>query len=197
MRVASVGGLLAFFALAAAAQTPGARAPDFALADTAGNSVKLGDFRGRYVVLEWTNPECPFVRMHYASRNMQELQKEWGAKDVVWLSINSTSASSREWKTPAQMADWMRAQGAAQRATLLDGTSATARAYGAKTTPQMIVIGPDGNVVYNGAIDDRRSTNPVDAKLAHNYVSAALTEAQAGRKVTVASTTPYGCSIKY
>lgn len=91
----------------------------------------------------------------------------------------------------------MRGHGAAQRATLLDGTSATGRAYAAKTTPQMIVIGPDGSVLYNGAIDDRRSTNPADAKAAYNYVNAALTEAQAGREVTVASTTPYGCSIKY
>jgi hypothetical protein len=95
------------------------------------------------------------------------------------------------------MADWMKGQGAAQKATLLDGTSAAGRAYGAKTTPHMIVVGPDGNVLYNGAIDDRRSTNPADAKAAHNYVSAALTEAQSGRKVTVAATTPYGCSIKY
>ncbi len=181
----------------APAQAPGAPAPAFTLADTTGNAVKLADFRGRYVVLEWTNPDCPFVRKHYLSRNMQDLQKAWSARDVVWLSINSTNEHHPEWKTPAQMDAWMRGQGAAQRATLLDGTSATGRAYAAKTTPQMIVIGPDGSVVYNGAIDDRRSTNPADAKAAYNYVNAALTEAQAGRKVTVASTTPYGCSIKY
>jgi peroxiredoxin len=197
LALAPAGIVLALAAYTALAQTPGARAPDFTLADTAGKSVQLADFRGRFVVLEWTNPECPFVRKHYTSRNMQDLQKEWGAKDVVWLSINSTNASSPEWKTPAQMADWMREQGAAQKAVLLDGSSAMARVYGAKTTPQMIVVGPDGNVVYNGAIDDRRSTRPADAKVAHNYVSAALGEAQAGRNVTVASTTPYGCSIKY
>jgi hypothetical protein len=193
----SAAVVIALFAPTAAAQAPGTRAPDFALADTAGNKMDLAQFRGRFVVLEWTNPECPFVRKHYSSGNMQELQRQWGAKDVVWLSINSTNASSPEWKTRTQMAEWMRAKGAAQKATLLDDTSATARAYGAKTTPQMIVVGPDGNVVYNGAIDDRRSTNPADAKTAHNYVSAALSEALAGRTVAVASTTPYGCSIKY
>lgn len=187
----------ALFSTATPAQSPGSSAPAFTLTDTAGNAVKLADFRGKYVVLEWTNPECPFVRKHYVSRNMQDLQKEWSARDVVWLSINSTNASHFEYKTAAQMANWMRTQGSAQTATLLDGTSATGRAYAAKTTPQMIVIGPDGGVLYNGAIDDRRSTNPADAKAAHNYVSAALTEARSGKPVTVASTSPYGCSTKY
>ena len=179
------------------AQSPGASAPAFTLTDTAGKAVTLADYRGKYVVLEWTNPECPFVRKHYTSGNMQGLQKEWGAHDVVWLSINSTNADSYEFKTPAQMAQWMQAQGAAQKATLVDGTSATARAYAARATPHMFVIDPAGNVVYNGAIDDRRTANPADAKLARNYVRAALTEAMAGKPVTVASTSPYGCSIKY
>jgi len=183
--------------LATLAQSPGASAPAFMLTDTAGKTVQLADFRGKYVVLEWTNPECPFVRKHYSSGNMQGLQKEWGAREVVWLSINSTNADSYEFKTPAQMAQWMQAQGAAQKATLIDGTSAAARAYAARATPHMFVIDPAGNVVYNGAIDDRRTANPADAKLARNYVRAALTEAMAGKPVTVASTSPYGCSIKY
>ena len=183
--------------LATLAQSPGASAPAFTLADTSGKTVQLADFRGKYVVLEWTNPECPFVRKHYSSGNMQGLQKEWGAREVVWLSINSTNADSYEFKTPAQMAQWMQAQGAAQKATLIDGTSAAARAYAARATPHMFVIDPAGNVVYNGAIDDRRTANPADAKLARNYVRAALTEAMAGKPVTVASTSPYGCSIKY
>ena len=102
------------------------RAPAFTLTDTAGKTVQLADYRGKYVVLEWTNPECPFVRKHYSSGNMQGLQKEWGAREVVWLSINSTNADSSEFKTPAQMAQWMQAQGAAQKATLIDGTSAAA-----------------------------------------------------------------------
>ncbi len=179
------------------AQSPGAAAPAFALTDTTGKTVQLADYRGKYVVLEWTNPECPFVRKHYSSGNMQGLQKEWGARDVVWLSINSTNASHPEFKTPAQLAEWMRGQDAAPKAALIDGTSATGRAYAARTTPHMFVIDPTGAVVYNGAIDDRRSANPADAKVARNYVRAALTEATAGKPVTVASTSPYGCSIKY
>ncbi len=185
------------FAAGAAAAAPSAVAPDFALTDSTGKTVKLSDYRGKYVVLEWTNPECPFVRKHYDSGNMQGLQKEWGARDVVWLAVNSTNQSSYEYKSPQQMGEWMRAKDAAPKAALIDGTSATGRAYGAKTTPHMFVVSPDGDVIYRGAIDDRRSTNPADAKSANNYVRAALSEALAGKPVTVASTTPYGCSVKY
>jgi hypothetical protein len=137
------------------------------------------------------------VRKHYDSQNMQGLQKEWGAKDVVWLTINSTNARHSEYKTPEEMAKWMRAQDAAPRATLIDGTSATARAYAAKNTPHMFVVDPMGKIIYDGAIDDKRSTNPADVKIANNYVRAALTEATAGKPVSIASTTPYGCTMKY
>ncbi len=182
---------------AAAAAVPGAAAPAFTVTDTSGKAVRLADYKGKYVVLEWTNPECPFVRKHYSSGNMQGLQKEWDAKDVVWLAVNSTSAKSGEFKTAAEMSAWMREQGAAPAATLIDADSATGRAYGAKTTPHMYVIDPSGALIYQGAIDDKRSANPADAKTANNYVRAALTEAPAGKPVTVASTTPYGCSVKY
>ena len=192
-----IASLLLAAALPAGGTVPGAAAPEFTIQDATGKPVRLADYRGKFVVLEWTNPECPFVRKHYSSNNMQGLQKEWGAKDVVWLAINSTNAKSSEFKTGGAMAAWMQAQGAAPRATLIDETSATGRAYGARTTPQMFVIDPAGRIVYNGAIDDRRSTNPADAKDARNYVRAALTEATAGRPVSVASTTPYGCSVKY
>jgi hypothetical protein len=193
--------LAAAIALAAAttgnAAAPGSAAPGFSITDATGKTVQLADYKGKFVVLEWTNPECPFVRKHYSSGNMQTLQKEWGAKDVVWLAVNSTNTGSGEYKTGEQMTQWMRAQDAAPRATLIDGTSAAGRAYGAKTTPHMFVIDPSGKVVYAGAIDDKRSANPADAKTAHNYVRAALTEATAGKPVSVASTTPYGCSVKY
>ena len=172
-------------------------APGFTLTDTTGKTVQLADYRGKYVVLEWTNPECPFVRKHYSSGNMQGLQKEYGARDVVWLAVNSTNSSSSEFKTPAEMSAWMRTQNAVPSATLIDSTSSAGRAYGAKTTPEMFLIDPTGKVLYQGAIDDKRSANPADVKTANNYVRAALTEALAGKPVTVASTTPYGCSVKY
>jgi len=186
-----------FVAGVAAAVVAGVAAPGFTITDTSGKAVQLADYKGKYVVLEWTNPECPFVRKHYGSGNMPALQKEWGARDVAWLTINSTNAAHSEFKTPGQMSDWMKSQGAAPLATLLDSTSDTGRAYGAKTTPHMFVIDPAGKVIYAGAIDDKRTTNPADAKNANNYVRAALTEAMSGKAVTVGSTTPYGCSVKY
>ena len=193
----AAGAALLLAAGTAAAVVSGAAAPGFTITDTAGKAVQLADYKGKYVVLEWTNPECPFVRKHYSGGNMQALQKEWSGRDVVWLTINSTNASHSEFKPPREMASWMQSHGAAPAATLLDSTSATGRAYSAKTTPHMFVVDPGGKIVYAGAIDDKRSTNPADAKTANNYVRAALTEAMAGKPVTVANTTPYGCSIKY
>jgi peroxiredoxin len=181
----------------AVAAVAGAPAPGFTVTDTAGKPVQLSDFKGKFVVLEWTNPECPFVRKHYDSQNMQGLQKEFGARDVVWLAINSTSKGSGEFKTGAEMDAWIKAQGAAPKATLIDASSATGRAYAARTTPHMFVVDPAGKLVYAGAIDDKRSANPADAKSANNYVRAALNESLAGKPVTVASTQPYGCSVKY
>ena len=186
--------LAAGTALAAAA---GTTAPDFTLTDTSGKAVSLSDFKGKFVVLEWTNPECPFVRAQYGADAMQTMQKEWGARDVVWLSINSTNKGNDEYKSPAQMNAWMKDKGAAPKAVLLDGTSATGHAYAAKTTPHMFVIDPTGRILYNGAIDDKRSARESDHRNANNYVRAALTEATVGKPVTVASTTPYGCTVKY
>jgi peroxiredoxin len=193
----ALGCALGFTASAAIAATVGSAAPEFAINDTSGKPVKLADYKGKFVVLEWTNPDCPFVRKHYSSQNMQALQKEWGARDVVWLAINSTNQSSGEYKSPDAMSTWMKTQGAAPKATLIDASSATGRAYAAKTTPHMFVIDPSGTLIYNGAIDDKRSANPADAKTANNYVRAALGEAMVGKPVTMASTTPYGCSVKY
>lgn len=191
--------LAAACALAAgpAAATTGAASPGFTVMDASGKPVNLADFRGRFVVLEWTNPDCPFVRKHYDSGNMQNLQRAWGAKDVVWLAVNSTREGHGEFRDGSQMASWMKEQGGAPHAILIDGTSAAGRAYAAKTTPHMFVIDPTGRIVYQGAIDDRRSANPADAKVANNHVAAALTDAMAGRPVRLASTTPYGCSVKY
>jgi hypothetical protein len=188
---------VAAFAIAATAATPGKPAPDFTVNDAGGKPVRLADQRGKFVVLEWTNPECPFVRKHYDSGNMQGLQKEFGGKDVIWLSVNSTRRNHPEFKTGAQMSQWMREQGASPQAVLIDETSATGQAYSARTTPHMYIIDPAGKLIYAGAIDDKRSSNPADAKTANNFVRAALTEARAGKPVTTPSTTPYGCSVKY
>jgi peroxiredoxin len=193
----SVALFAAAMATGAIAQNPGQAAPAFSVTDVAGKPVALADYKGKYVVLEWTNPECPFVRAQYKAEAMQAVQKEAGAKDVVWLTINSTNQSHSEYKTGAQMASWMTEQGAAPKAILIDPTSAAARAYAAKTTPHMFVIDPAGKVIYNGAIDDKRSASVSDRKTANNYVRAALNDATAGRPVVVASTQPYGCSLKY
>ena len=185
---------IATSALAAAAGQP---APDFTLTDTHGKAVHLADLRGKYVVLEWTNPDCPFVQRHYNTRNMPGLQKEWGGRDVTWLSIDSSSRDSSEYKTAAQLNTWMGAHEGAQKAVLIDSDSATARLYAAKTTPHMFVISPEGRIVYAGAIDDRPGASADETRKAKNYVRTALTAATGGAAIDPANTSPYGCSIKY
>jgi peroxiredoxin len=189
------GGVLAATALAA--PTPGQPAPDFRATDVAGKPVALSEFKGRYVVLEWNNPSCPFVMKHYDSGNMQSLQKRYGAENVVWLSINSTTPSHRDYMAPDKLAAWFRSQNAAPAAVLMDPKGDVGRAYGAKVTPHMYVIDPKGTLVYAGAIDDKRSSNPADVKTATNYVQAALTEARSGKAVSKATSSAYGCTIKY
>jgi peroxiredoxin len=181
----------------ALAVTPGQSAPDFSLQDTAGRTVKLSELKGRYVVLEWVNPECPYVQKHYNSANMPGLQKEFAGKQVAWLAINSTREGHSEFKSAQQMDSWMKQKGAAPAATLLDKDSKVGRLYGAVTTPHMYVIDPKGTLVYVGAIDDKRSTRLEDVKTAKNYVRTALGETMAGKPVSTASTSPYGCTVKY
>jgi len=188
---------LAFAAPAALAVTAGEQAPDFALTDLAGRPVKLSDHKGSTVVLEWVNPECPYVRKHYDSANMPNLQKEFGGKKVVWLTVNSTNANHPEFKTPAQMSSWMKQKGGAPAATLLDSDGKVGKLYGARTTPHMYIVDRNGKLAYVGAIDDKRSTNPEDIKTSKNHVRVALGEVLAGKPVSVASTTPYGCTVKY
>jgi DNA-binding beta-propeller fold protein YncE len=148
-------------------------------------------------VLEWTNPGCPFVQKHYQSGNMQGLQKKYTGEGLVWLAINTTAPSSSDYLKPVALADWFKQQGAAPTAAVMDPDGKVGRAYNARTTPQMFVIDPAGKIVYAGAIDDKRSANVADVKTATNYVAQALTEARAGKPVSVASTQPYGCSVKY
>ena len=193
----ALAGLLLAAATAHAAPTIGQPAPDFTVPDTAGKPVKLSEFRGKFVVLEWTNPGCPFVAKHYDSGNMQSLQKIWGAKDVVWLSISSTNPRSADYQKPDQLAALWKKQGATPHALLMDDDGKVGRLYAARTTPHMYVVDPKGTLIYAGGIDDKRSTSQSDIKTAKNYVTAALTEGLAGKAVSTATATPYGCSIKY
>lgn len=183
--------------VAAAAPEVGREAPAFSLKDTDGREVSLAAQKGKIVVLEWINHGCPFVKKHYGSGNMQGLQKEYTAKGVVWLSIAS-SAPGKEGHLKAD--EWKKAvadKKSAATAVLLDPDGVVGRSYAAKTTPHMFVIDAQGRVIYKGAIDDRPTADPADVKGAKNYVRAALDSALAGRPVAEASTTPYGCSVKY
>lgn len=194
-------GLAAAVALTPAAlradATVGQPAPAFSAPDQTGAARSLDAYKGKWVVLEWVNHECPFVQKHYGSGNMQKTQKAATAKGAVWLSVNS-SAPGKQGALDGKAAAKVTAdKGAAPTAVLLDPDGKVGKAYGAKTTPHMFVIDPKGTVVYAGAIDDKPSTDQDDVAGAKNYVLAALDEAMAGKAVTSASTQPYGCSVKY
>jgi peroxiredoxin len=195
-RVLALATALALPAAALAA-TVGQPAPAFELKDTSGKPVKLADFKGKHVVLEWTNPGCPFVQKHYNSQNMQSLQKEYTAQNVIWLSVNSTARSSYDYLDPAALSAKYKEWGGASTAVLMDEPGSVGKAYGARTTPHMYVIDPGGKLVYAGGIDDKRSANPADVKGAKNFVKAALSESMAGKPITTVSAAPYGCSVKY
>ncbi|HQR20990.1 MAG TPA: thioredoxin family protein [Burkholderiaceae bacterium] len=199
MKIAAVltAAVAALSPSAWAAAVPGQSAPDFRALDTSGKAVSLADFRGRTVVLEWSNPNCPFVQKHYVSGNMQALQHGTTGSGVVWLAINSTNDTHSDYMSPAKLGAWFAGQKAAPTAVLMDTKGEIGRAYGAKVTPHMYVIDPQGIVIYAGAIDDKRSANPADVKTATNYVAAALADTRAGKHVATAASNPYGCTIKY
>ncbi len=196
-----IGSMLvaaAFVACASAQKAEiGLLAPEFTLRSVDGAEHSLAEFRGKFVVLEWTNYDCPFVRKHYESGNMQRLQKEFTERGVAWLSICSSAPgkqghlSNEEWKQ--RMAQW----GVAPTAVLLDPEGNVGRAYDARTTPHMFVINPEGVLIYAGAIDDRPTADPKDVDGAKNYVRAALEQAMQGQDVEIPSTKSYGCSVKY
>ena len=175
----------------------GQPAPAFSATDTSGKTVSLADFKGKTVVLEWVNPGCPYVRKHYDSANMQGTQKGAVDRGVVWLAVNSTHASHYDYKKPAEMAAWLKSQGAVPTLALMDSEGKVGRAYGARTTPHMYIVDAKGTLAYAGGIDDKPSANPADTKTAKNFVTAALADIAAGRPVAQAATRPYGCSVKY
>jgi AhpC/TSA family len=193
--------LLSFvFALAtlpAFAITPGTQAPDFKGTDSNGNTHTLSQYRGKWVVLEWANQSCPYDRKHYVSGNMEALQREWTGKGVVWLSVISSAPGEQGYVTSAQENDYLKKMKAAPTAALLDPEGTIGRLYQAKTTPHMFVIDPTGKLIYQGAIDDKPTTDQADIKTARNYLNEALNAAMAGKPVPAATTRPYGCSVKY
>jgi peroxiredoxin len=180
-----------------AAAIVGAPAPAFSVRDSDGKTVRLIAYKGKYVVLEWVNFQCPFVGKHYGSGNMQELQKRYTAKGVVWLSICSSASGKQGHVTGAEAKEQMKERNASPSRFLLDPKGLVGKAYGAKTTPHMFVINPKGTIVYNGAIDDKPSTRREDVETAKNYLVAALDASMAGTRVETAATQPYGCSVKY
>jgi len=192
--IALTAGLVA---IAHAAVAPGLPAPDFTLTSIDGAVVKLSQYRGKYVVLEWFNSECPFVQKHYYSGNMQKLQADYTGKGIIWLAINSTNPEHSNFRDAERsrqiLSDW----NAKPDSLLLDPGGKVGRAYGARTTPHMYIIDPEGKLVYMGGIDDKPSTRKGDIAGARNYVAAALDQLLAGRDVSDNDTRPYGCSIKY
>jgi peroxiredoxin len=203
LTIAALAAISAFAVERATAVPPAATArvgepaPAFSAPDIAGKIVRLGDYAGKTVVLEWTNDGCPFVGKHYDSGNMQALQQKYTAAGVVWLTIASSAPGEQGYVTPAEAKADLARWRAAPTDFLLDPDGTVGRLYDARATPQMVVIDRAGRLVYIGAIDDTPSTRLADVKTAHNYVAAALDAVAAGQPVAVASTRAYGCSIKY
>ena len=189
---------LAAGALYAADVPPvGSAAPEFSAPDANGKTQSLSEYKGKYVVLEWFNPECPFVKKHYGSDNMQKLQSEYTGKGVVWLTIDSNAPGTEGSISAEQAKKIMDSWKTKQTALVLDPESKIAKLYGAKNTPNMVIINPEGKIVYEGAIDSKATPNPADIPSSTNYVKSALDESLAGKPISNAQTKPYGCSVKY
>jgi hypothetical protein len=189
--------LLAGALMLARAARVGDRAPDFTATDSNGKVHKLSDYSGKYVVLEWTNRGCPYTQKHYNSGNMQKLQREWTGRGVIWLTVVSSAPGKQGYVTAADENAYVKEVNAAPTAVLLDPAGTLGHLYDAKTTPHMYVVNPQGTLIYNGAIDDRPTTDVADVNGAKNYVALALGEAMAGKAATAPATRPYGCSVKY
>jgi hypothetical protein len=192
-----VASLVLLLSLSALAARVGQPAPLFTATDSYGHQQSLSQYKGKFVVLEWHNQGCPFTKKHYDSGNMEKLQRFWTSKGVIWFTVISSAPGEQGYVTAEQENDYVKKMNAAPTAVLLDPKGDLGHLYGAKTTPHMYVINPQGQLIYEGAIDDKPTTDQSDIAEATNYVTAALEQAMAGRPVTIATTRPYGCSVKY
>jgi hypothetical protein len=194
----AVTGLVVLTGLSVAwAARVGEPAPDFTATDTNGKVHKLSEYRGKFVVLEWTNRGCPYTQKHYNSGNMQRLQREWTGTGIIWLTVISSAPGEQGYVTASEENAYLQEVKAAPTAVLLDPSGAVGHLYDAKTTPHMFIVNSQGTLIYNGAIDDRPTTDLSDINGAKNYVSASLQEATSGKPVSNPTTRPYGCSVKY
>jgi peroxiredoxin len=193
--------LVALFLLALPASVlaikVGEPAPNFTATDSNGQPHSLSAYKGKFVVLEWHNQGCPYTQKHYNSGNMERLQKEWIQQGVVWFTVISSAPGTQGYVTAQEENDYLHKMHAAPTAALLDPSGDLGRLYGAKTTPHMFIINPEGVLIYDGAIDDHPTTDQSDIPASRNYVTEALTEAMSGKPVSTPNTRPYGCSVKY
>ena len=191
-----IGFALIAFSVGWAARV-GEPAPDFTATDSNGKVHKLSEYQGKYVALEWTNRGCPYTQKQYNSGNMQRLQREWTGRGVIWLTVVSSAPGKQGCVTASEENAYLKQANAAPTAVLLDSAGTLGHLYDAKTTPHIFIISPKGTLIYNGAIDDRPTTDPADVNGAKNYVSLALEEATSGKAISIPTTRPYGCSVKY
>jgi len=194
---ASIGLALSTPNATAASATIGQTAPNFTLQGADGKTHSLADYKGKFVVLEWTNPNCPFVHKFYDGGAMQKLQTEETGKGVVWIRINSSALGHNDYQTTEQLASYVKDNHVAATESLIDPDGKVGHTYGARTTPHMFVIDPKGDLIYAGGIDNTPSPDPSTIAGAKNYVTAALDEAMAGKPVTTPTARPYGCAVKY
>lgn len=187
--------LIALLALAVVAL--GQTAPDFSAKNTKGETVSSADFKGKVVVLEWTNPECPFVKKHYQSGNLPKLQETYTAKGVVWLTVSSAAEGKQGYLEPAKLAERATKEGNKATHILVDGDGKVGKAFGAKVTPHMFIIGKDGKIAYDGAIDSKATPKTEDIGTADKLFANALDAVLAGKEVSNAKNQPYGCGVKY
>ncbi|MBM0742046.1 thioredoxin family protein [Phormidium sp. CLA17] len=183
--------------IAAAPVRVGQPAPNFTATDSNGKTHQLSNFKGKTVVLEWTNHQCPYVRKHYESSNMQKLQKQATGKGVVWLSVVSSAPGNQGFVDGKKANDLSKSRKASPTAVLIDADGKLGKLYSARTTPHMFIIAPNGTLSYMGAIDNNPSSEPKDVGTAKNYVTSAVNAVLKGQKVDPAVTQPYGCSVKY